>query len=308
MRPTRGHLGPDGPVRRNPTGESGERGYALIFALAVMLVLLIVGLRFLAVVYARQKTTDNEKKALQACLLADSGLERAVRELSENMSWNGSYSTLPLADGQYSVEVTERGAGYVTVRATGVYGGTARERTARVYTPASSGTQIIWASCFGTGANEWKSKPNLVDDADGETGAYAYHKLGESADQMSLAGFGSDIRSAAITKVEVIISGYVTAAPVNDYLKVQWYLSKSAAAGQWLVWPASGLSSHVTVQEAGRMVLDVTNYPPPGGWQWRHFYHGTDLELRFASVRVLIDEGVYLYVDCAGFRVTWQAP
>ncbi|MBN1918207.1 MAG: hypothetical protein JW889_09875 [Verrucomicrobia bacterium] len=292
---------------RGQFGADGERGYALIFSLGVMVVLLTVGLRFLAVIHSRQKTTDNEKKAIQACLLADSAVERAVRDLSENASWNGGYSALPLADGTYSVAVTNRGAGYVMVRAEGAFGGTTRARTACVYTPGGSGQTTIWAHSYGTGLLEWKDKERLIDRTDGENGMYANHKLGEDADQMSLGGFGSDIRSATITKVEIVLSGYTGQSVVDDRLLVQWYLSASAAAGQWLIWPESDLDSHVYSPNTGRMVLDVTDYPPPGGWQWRHFYHGTDLELRFASLKVLLDDGVYLYVDCAGFRVTWQA-
>ena len=62
----------------------GEAGYALIFALGVMSILLVIGLRFLAVVQARQMTTNNEKQAIQAALLADAGVARAAYELSQS--------------------------------------------------------------------------------------------------------------------------------------------------------------------------------------------------------------------------------
>jgi len=251
--------------------------------------------------------TNNEKNALQASLVADAGLERTVRQLSLDMSWDGSYSGLPLGGGSYWASITDRTAGYVEVTAEGIYRGVTRRRLARVYTPASSGVAQLWGSCYGTGTNEWKDEENLVDSADGETGTYSYHKLGEGSDQMSLSGFGSDIRSAPIKKVEVAISGYVSQNVYNDDLRVQWSLPGMGAAGPWHTWPESDLDDHDESWKAGRMYLDVTDDPPPGGWQWQHFYHGTDLELRFSSVRVNLDDNVYLLVDCAGFRVTWDA-
>jgi hypothetical protein len=292
--------------RRDRTGLAGEGGYALVFALAVMLVVLIIGLRYLAVVHSRQKVTNNEKDALQASLVADAGIERAVRQLSLDMGWDGSYSSLPFAGGTYSASVTGRTASYVAVSAEGTYRGVTRRRTARVYTPDSSGTVRLWGSCYGTGANEWKDKEDLVDSADGEMSTHSYHKLGEGADQMSLTGFGSDIRSAAIVKVEVVISGYVSQNVYDDNLYVQWQLPGLGASGVWHNWPESDLDAHVGSWNAGRMYLDITADAPSGGWQWQHFYHGTDIELRFCSVRVYTDDNVYLYVDCAGFRVTWD--
>lgn len=287
-------------------GLRGEGGYALVFALAVMLVVLIVGMRYLAVVHSRQKVSNNEKDALQALLAADAGIERAARELSLDMSWNGSYSSLPLGGGSYSVSITGRSAGYVEVAAKGTYRGVTMGRMARVYTPDSSGIAQLWGGCYGTGTNEWKDEENLVDSADGETGTYSYHKLGEGADQMSLGGFGSDIRSAPITKVELVISGYVSHDPDNDYLRAQWCLPGLGASGVWHAWPQSELSAHDAFWLAGRMYLDVTADAPSGGWRWQHFYHGTDLELRFSSARINEDDSVILYVDCAGFRVTWD--
>jgi len=295
-------------MRRTSTrrGLRGEGGYALVFALAVMLVILIVGMRYLAVAHSRQKVTNNEKNALQASLVADAGIERAVRELSLDMSWNGGYSDVPLGGGTYSASITGRSAGHVEVTARGTYRGVTRDRVARVYTPASSGIAQLWGACYGTGTNEWRDKEDLVDSADGETDTYSYHKLGEGADQMSLGGFGSDIRSAPITRVEVVISGYVSHDPENDYLRAQWHLPGLGASGLWHAWPQSDLDAHDAFWRAGRMYLDVTDDPPPGGWKWQHFYHGTDLELRFSSARINEDDSVILYVDCAGFRVTWD--
>ena len=284
-----------------------DGGYALIFALAVMLVVLIIGFRFIAVVHSRQQCTNTETDALQAALIADGGLERVARELSQDMSWSGTFTDLPLAGGTYTAGVSGQGAGYVTVSSQGTYRSITIERTARVYTPSGSGTVHIWGSSFGTGDNEWHDKANLIDWGLGESDAYANHKLGEGADQMSLAGFGSDIRSATITKVEVVISGYVDTAPVDDHLQVNWHLAGSATTGPLEVWDNGVLDDLLLYENRGRIYLDITSDSPAGGWQWRHFYHGTDLELRFASFKVGDDDHVNLYVDCAGFRVTWDA-
>ncbi len=291
---------------RGPIRPRGEGGYALVFALAVMLVILAVGMRFLAVVHSRHKVSDNEKTALQATLIADAGLERVVRELSQDMSWNGSFSDVPFAGGTYSASVTSRESGYVVVAAQGTFGTVTRQRVAHVYTPTDSGSLHIWASHYGTGTNEWQDEQNLIDSAEGESGWYAHHRLGEGADQMSLAGLGSDVRAVPITKVEIVISGYVSDDPDDDYLRVQWHFSVSAATGQWHIWPNDELDDHEGIENTGRMYLDVTDDPPPGGWHWEQFYHGTDLELRLASVKVGDDDKVELYVDCAGFRVTWD--
>jgi Tfp pilus assembly protein PilX len=282
-----------------------EGGYALVFALAVMLVLLVVGMRFMAVAHSRHLISDNDKTALQAVLTADAGLQQVVRQLSQDMTWNGSYTDVAFAGGTYSASIAGRGYGYVLVEAEGTYRGVTRRRGTTVYTYSSSGSGLLWAGCYGTGTNQWKNMSNLVDYAWGEQGTYAYHKLGESSNQQSLAGFGRDLYSVPITKVEIVISGYASRTPVNDYLMVRWQLPTMGAAGSWTVWPSSDLAAHVGSAQTGRMYLDVTSNPPPGGWSWTLFYHGTDLELRFASVKVGTDDNVNLYVDCAGFRVTW---
>lgn len=282
-----------------------ERGYALVFALAVMLVILVVGMRFMAVAYTRHLVSDNDKTALQAVLTADAGLQQVVRQLSLNMTWNGSYSNVAFAGGTYSASIADRGSGWVQVTAEGTYRGVTRRRGTMVYTFSGGGSTHVWASCYGTGTNQWTNMSQLIDYAGGEQSTYASHKLGESANQQSLTGFGRDLYSVPITKVEIVISGYVSQAPTDDYLLVRWQLPTMGAAGSWTVWPSSDLAAHVGSSQTGRMYLDVTGNPPPGGWSWPLFYHGTDLELRFASVKVGTDDNVNLYVDCAGFRVTW---
>lgn len=319
-----------------------DGGYALIFALAVMVVVLIIGLRFLAVVHSRQKTTNNEKDALQAVLLANAGIERAARELSQDMTWSGSFSDEPLAGGTYSAHVAGQGTNYVIVQAAGTFRDVTRRRIAYVYTPDSSGSVHVWGSCYGSSANEWDDVENLIDSADGETDAYSSHDLGDDGNAMSLAVFDSDVRSVPISQVEIVVSGYVSRQPRgNQSLEVRWVLTGSGETGQWQEWTRNDLEDHVGQQRAGRMYLDVTDDPPSGGWHWGHFRPGTDLELQFrssgsATILEPVEEGaelelfsfrsrgrgrvrpprrprpwprpsrtVTLYVDCAGFRVTW---
>jgi len=294
---------------RRPCSEferRGEAGYALVFALAVMLVVLAVGMRYLAVVQSRHTVSDNEKAGLQAAMIADAGVQRAVRELSQDMTWHGSFTNEPFAEGTYSARVLSRSPGRVVLLAEAAFGPITRRRVATVYTPDGTGNMHIWAGCYGTGANEWLNKRNLIDSAEGETGTYANHWLSGWGNQMSLTGFGSDLRSVSLSKVEIVISGYVRREVVDDYLEVCWRLNGSGTTGQWHAWPCADLALHDQAHP-GRMYLDVTDDPPPGGWRWEHFAHDTDLELRFASVRVGWLDFVELYADCAGFRVTWNA-
>jgi hypothetical protein len=194
----------------------------------------------------------------------------------------------------------------VLAQTEGTLGTVTRSRTGYIYTPAGSGVADLWGSTYGTGLNEWDAWENLFDSAEGETGTYAFHRLGRAKDQMSLAGFGSDVRAVAISKVEVIISGYIdNKVPTNDYFTVQWRLGTSGEVGQLHVWPQADLAAHYGVGATGPMYLDVTGDPPPGGWRWEHFFHGTDVELLLASAKVGASDKVDLYVDCAGFRVTW---
>lgn len=287
----------------------GQRGYALVFAVGVMLVVLAFGLRFMAVAHSRHTISDNEKVAIQATMIADAGLQRVAREVDQDVTWNGAFSDQPFAGGTYSAWIVDRDPDYIEVQSVGTFGTLTRSRCGFIYTPAGSGVAHLWGSTSGTGLNEWDAKENLFDSADGETATYSDHSLGlssaASGNQMSLAGLGSDVCAVAISKVEIVLSGYVNTAPNNDYLQARWHLSASGTAGQWHVWSNDVLDDHVLIGQAGRMYLDVTGDPPPGGWRWEHFYHGTDLELWFASVRVGPTDHVDLYVDCAGFRVTW---
>lgn len=290
------------------TTRESERGYALIFALGAMLVMLIVGLRFLAVVHLRQLTSDNEKAALQASLLADAGVARAAYELSQDMTWAAGYTDLALGDGTYSVAVTGSGADYVQVTATGSFRGTTRTRVAKVYTPAPSGTTILWGAYYGSGNIEWADPQRVIDSADGENDSFAYHLMGDPAqNEMSVAAFGSDIRGAAITKVEIVISGYISQKTNKQSLLVAWHLAGSAATGTWHEWNTKELDGASGYDARGRLSLDVTKDPPPGGWQWRHFYHGTDLELWLMTQSSGSSKQVWMYLDCVGFRVSWQA-
>jgi len=290
------------------TTREGERGYALIFALGAMLVMLIVGLRFLAVVHLRQLTSDNEKAALQASLLADAGVARAAYELSQDMTWAAGYTDLALGDGTYSVAVTGSGADYVQVTATGSFRGTTRTRVAKVYTPAPSGTTILWGAYYGSTNIEWTTPESLIDFVDGENDLFAQHLMGEPAqNEMSVAAFGSDIRGAAITKVEIVISGYISQKTNKQSLLVAWHLAGSGTTGPWCQWDTAALNACSPYNKRGRMYLDITNRAPAGGWQWRHFYHGTDLELWLMTQSSGSAKPVRMFLDCAGFRVSWQA-
>jgi len=282
-----------------------ESGYVLVFAMAVMLVVLTVGMRFLAVVHSRHQVSDNEKTGMQALLIADAGIQRVAQELSQDMTWNGSFRNQPFAGGTYTASITSRSRDHVVCQCEGTFGGVTRRRAACIYGIDNFGNVSIWASCYGTGQNRWDHKDRLIDSADGETETYASHRLGENHDEMSLAGVDSDLRGIQISKVEIVISGYTDKRVGDDYLEVRWRLDESGTDGQWHVWPDSDLAKHKDEHHAGRMYLDVTNDAPPGGWRWEHFGHGTDLELRFASTKVGHNDKVKLYVDCAGFRVTW---
>ena len=286
----------------------GEAGYALIFALGVMSILLVIGLRFLAVVQARQMTTNNEKQAIQAALLADAGVARAAYELSQSMKWKAGCTGVPLGGGTYSVAVTGTGTGSVEVMATGSFEGTTRARKAYVYTPAGSGTTILWGGYYGSGHIEWSEPEHLIDCADGENDLFAYHPMGESTrNEMSVGGFGSDIRAVAIKKVEVVISGYINQKIDKQSLLATWYWAGSGTIGPWCTWDKGKLDEHSGYDKRGRMYLDITNSPPPGGWQWRHFYHGTDLELRFMTQDAGSSSVVWMCLDSVGLRVEWKA-
>ena len=81
------------------------RGAALVIVMLIMAVLLLAGTTFLTISSTEDQIAENQHASVRAMLLAESGLHRAVAQLSANAAYPGE-SSVPLGGGTASIVVS----------------------------------------------------------------------------------------------------------------------------------------------------------------------------------------------------------
>jgi hypothetical protein len=206
-----------GIARRPP------RGAALVIALLVTAVLLLAGLSFLTVSSTERMIAMNERYAVQAQLLAEAAVHRAIAGLNNSMSYPGE-TNVPLGPGTFSVSVggtsgptcgagaSATGRDLVATASIPVAGGTAQaEIRASVdkvaypfrwalYSTVSNGV-AHWDDMVGadrTNSELWLKSGVLVESFDSAGGAYnSTTNHGERGD----IGSNGDIVLDGVTQV-----------------------------------------------------------------------------------------------------------
>src|SRR2546425_6129950 len=142
-------LGSPDPVSRIPAPGSlfGERGSALATVLVLVVLLTVVGAAMVNSALTEISVAYNAGDAAAAQYAAESGLSRAMYELSQNSGWTGT--TAAIGDAQYVVMMTSSGS----VRATtsrGPRGGGRRVLKAAVKAVPQSATSTVLANTTAT--------------------------------------------------------------------------------------------------------------------------------------------------------------
>lgn len=99
----------------------GERGFALVIALAYLLFLSLFAAAFLRTVRLNLADAFNDEARIEAASLARAGVEKAIAELRRAPDYRGEEDTA-LGDGRFTVRVeplAEAGSFRVTVRGYG---------------------------------------------------------------------------------------------------------------------------------------------------------------------------------------------
>ena len=82
----------------------GEPGFALVVALAYLLLISMFATAFLRMVRINMADAFNEEARIEAITMAQAGLEKAVAELRRDPTYRGEKDT-PLGDGAFTVRV-----------------------------------------------------------------------------------------------------------------------------------------------------------------------------------------------------------
>ena len=153
----------------------------------------------------------------------------------------------------------------------------------------------------GSGNNDrWTGSNNAnAFGAAGPDGVYANTDYSGGSKRL-IAGtdhrFGP--QSGSIVKVEAIFYAYVDATLTNDDADTElFYNDVSQGVSQF---DQDLLNNHVGVANAGLLVWDVTALRT---WDWSEF-SGTQLDLVFEASKDSNSDGVDLYLDAMGFRIT----
>ncbi len=286
---------------------SSQSGAVLLFALGVMLILFIIGMRFLSVTASRQMVSNNQKDSLQAQLIAEAGIADALHELEKDRNWRAGFGNKVFAGGTYSVSIKGSiSADVVELTSQSSFKNCGKSIYVNVTLPPQNGEVTVWATAEGTGPNEWHDRPRCYDSISGPNGQFAKHKIAESGEnEMTLTGPRQEKIQVKITKLEIVFYGYLDKKLIDDYQMIRWETPKTGENGTYHNLGQAELSDIVGWGNEDYVYVDVTADAPSGGWKWSHFSENSDLQLRFESVQVHGRDPVTLFVDCAGFRISW---
>lgn len=185
-------------------------------------------------------------------------------------------------------------------------GGTAVSPTACEFT--------VWASLEGTDGfnynaqSQWINKENAIN-AGGPDGLYAYSAYANNSNVLFGTGFNTTPQPGSISKVEAIFSIYYNGAfavSSSDGAKANLILNNNTTtylATRAFTGNTDLASFGPGVANQGILVWDVTAAKT---WAWTDFT--SDLDIEFDSVKSGGGDGVTLYLDGLGFRITTNQP
>jgi serine protease AprX len=153
---------------------------------------------------------------------------------------------------------------------------------------------VTWATAVGTvTSNSFSSNSLMVDSALGSNNTYGYGANVKGA----FAGFaGQAVPGNAITKVELVLKGYVPVilAAAQDPKITPWV---NGVAGKTSILNHHAFDTYIGVANAGVAYLDITGLRT---WQWADFEN---------NLQIVIDQSGFkstskIYYDAIGLRVT----
>ncbi len=279
-----------------------ECGAVLFLSLGIMVILLSLGLMFASISTSRQMITNNQGDAIKARCIAWSGIEYVLSELRTDPSYSSDIGETDFGGGTYSVDISSLSETEVELTATGKYGRAMDKVCVVVEVPPPSGTVYAWALREGDPAYSWANSYLAHDDARGPNANYALIMKGQKAEQ-GLAGFRVDAAAYPISKVEFVIHYFIPdEGNFGARIEVRWRRVSDDKKCPWqyidnpeLIAAAPG--------GIGFVAWDITSEPPSEGWDWEVFTAEPDFQIEIKHGD--FGDGEQLYIDCAGFRISW---
>jgi type II secretory pathway pseudopilin PulG len=285
-----------------------ERGVGVVAVLLVILILALLGTVMVALTVQEMDAARLHANSEQALSVAAAGLDWAEKKYGADPTWTGLAAPgKPVGRGNFHVTIATTDAegnplpsGTRALQVTGSVNGARRiisrlaAQTGGVAMVGATGTGNAYAIASG----KLFSSPGNVTDATAPNGTYG---TGDWAgpDQALWTTFGgATIPNSPITKVEVLIHGYLSQALSNDYGNVRIYYG-NARKGPARSLSRAVLNTHVGAANAGTWTVDVT-----ANRAWVAADFAGDLEVNWRCVRKTGNDGALLHVDSVQLRVT----
>lgn len=285
-----------------------ERGVGVVAVLLVILILALLGTVMVALTVQEMDAARLHLQSEQALSAAVAGLEWAEAKYVADPTWTGlpapgkaiglgnffvtigtkdaEGNTLPSGTKALQITGCVQGAKRVIVRLASQIDG--------VYSIGATATGNAYSIVSG---KLFASAGNIID-ATTPNGTYG---VGDwtGPDQALWTTFnGATIPNSPITKVEVLIYGYVNKTLTNDYGNIRIYYGNTRQ-GTIRSLSRAVLNTHVGAANAGYWTVDVTT-----NRAWTAADFTGDLELNWRCVRRGANDGGLLYLDSVAFRVT----
>lgn len=289
-----------------------ERGVGVVAVIFVILILSLLGTVMVTLTVEEMSAGLRHVQGEQAIMAAEAGLEYAQKLYAADNTWTGlAEPGRAVGLGHFIVVVnttdgdgTTVAAGTKVLHAIGIVGGARREIVTRAVTTSGSPTATtLYARAEGNalnlGAPNALANPANMLDADGTNGTFASGDWANEQQILATSWQGGAV-AGTITKVEVLISGYLTAALSDDYAQVRMYLN-NAPSGAAVTISAATLNARVGI---GSMVLTPWTVDVTAVRTWTAADFSGDLELWYGNVLSGTDDGMTVNIDAVAFRVT----
>lgn len=284
-----------------------ERGVGVVAALLVILILALLGTVVVALTVEEMDAARLHVESEQALSVAAAGLDWSENMYQANSSWTGLATPRAVGPGSFTVAIASTDAdgntlpsGTKALKITGTVRGASRTicRLASlingVYTIGAQGA----GNAYSISSSRVFSNATRAYDATSPNGTWATGDW-SGPDQILVTNFGgATIPSSPITKVEVLVYGYVSKSLTNDYVNLRVYYG-TTRQGSIRSISRTVLNTRVGAANAGYWTVDFTTNR---AWTAADFTGDVDINLR--CVRSRGDDGGFINIDSIGFRVT----
>jgi hypothetical protein len=276
----------------------------LFLALGIMLVLLSLGVMFAGVSISRTTITNNQRDAIKARCIAESGIADALAQLADDPGNRSDIGATSFGGGSYKVDIDSMGDTEVLLTSTAKYDDAYYRTRVRVQVPPSTGSVYTWALRLGDSEGAWNDGREAHDDAQGANGCFAWMRF-RITDEHGLGGFRLEPVPYPITDVEMVIDYYLPQAVKDGDLELRWRRVSDDKKGPWQKAHYDVVNQALSTGGHGVIVLDAGS-SPSGVWTWEIFESPTfQIDVKTHNMDAYDSLTDTFLVDCVGFKISW---